>query len=60
MNGTVTFHHIEKIELGPVKHFSSAEGGEFWCRDITITGPNGERFEVSLMTRAEGKLAVQM
>ena len=50
MTPTISFHHVDRIALGPIAHFGRGEesGGEFWTRDLTLRDDDGREFMIGL------------
>jgi len=62
MKPTISFHHIETLDLGPIRHFpKDGDTEEFWVRDLIISSDKDKyttclfsyRSHEALLTKAE-------
>ena len=51
MTPTISFHHVDRITLGPIDHFDrGGNAGEFWTRDLMLTAADGRVFTLGLFS----------
>ena len=59
MLATTNVHGVTKVTIGTIQHFPARENGHkaFYCRDITLTTPDGE-YTVSAIGETEESMQI--